>query len=461
MKKVILSIAVFSTTLAFSQKKEIQNAFKAIESGDIAATNAELSKAEVLIGSKSYLVEPSLLEQYYYSKGVSLIKSGKTTEGATWLGKIGDLSKSKIYTGKDADKNKVYFVGKEAADTSGISGLKEEVYASKLSDKLPQIINPILKTAGDEAYKAYQAKDHNKAAERYLEVYNLLKAVGTDDKLYEYYGALNYALADNKSKAIDVYSKLINSGYTGVTTLYKAKNKKTGQEENLDKNTFETFKKLGGAGDYTDFKTEQTPSIEQELYETNAALLIDSEKYDDALVLLDKGVKKFPKSNKLSELQGTAYYKSGKTNEFVNNLKKQLEANPNDKVSWYNLGVLLSKDEAKLNEAEGAFKRALEIDPDYIPAIQGIFYNVYMLGDDGKIIEKAEAARKAKKMDEFNKILQDRRDRFAKGLPYLEKWYSLEPKNPEIVSLLKGVYQTLRKEDKVKEMKAVEDNLKK
>nr|WP_250206662.1 hypothetical protein [Riemerella anatipestifer] len=55
MKKVILSIAVFSTTLAFSQKKEIQNAFKAIESGDIAATNAELSKAEVLIGSKSYL----------------------------------------------------------------------------------------------------------------------------------------------------------------------------------------------------------------------------------------------------------------------------------------------------------------------------------------------------------------------------------------------------------------------
>ncbi|ADQ81487.1 tetratricopeptide repeat protein [Riemerella anatipestifer] len=461
MKKVILSIAVFSTTLAFSQKKEIQNAFKAIESGDIAVTNAELSKAEVLIGSKSYLVEPSLLEQYYYSKGVALIKSGKTTEGATWLGKIGDLSKSKIYTGKDAEKNKVYFVGKEAADTSGISGLKEEVYASKLSDKLPQIINPILKTAGDEAYKAYQAKDHNKAAERYLEVYNLLKAVGTDDKLYEYYGALNYALADNKSKAIDVYSKLINSGYTGVTTLYKAKNKKTGQEENLDKNTFETFKKLGGAGDYTDFKTEQTPSIEQELYETNAALLIDSEKYDDALVLLDKGIKKFPKSNKLSELQGTAYYKSGKTNEFVNNLKKQLEANPNDKVSWYNLGVLLSKDEAKLNEAEGAFKRALEIDPDYIPAIQGIFYNVYMLGDDGKIIEKAEAARKAKKMDEFNKILQDRRDRFAKGLPYLEKWYSLEPKNSEIVSLLKGVYQTLRKEDKVKEMKAVEDSLKK
>ncbi|WPC10714.1 tetratricopeptide repeat protein [Riemerella anatipestifer] len=397
MKKVILSIAVFSTTLAFSQKKEIQNAFKAIESGDIAATNAELSKAEVLIGSKSYLVEPSLLEQYYYSKGVALIKSGKTTEGATWLGKIGDLSKSKIYTGKDADKNKVYFVGKEAAETSGIAGLKEESYVSKLSDKLPQLINPMLKTAGDEAYQAYQAKDHIKAAAKYLEVYNLLKAAGTDDKLYQYYAGLNYALANDKSKAIEVYSDLIKSGYTGVTTIYKAKNKKTGQDENLDKNGFETLKRLGSASDYTDFRTEQTPSIEQELYETNAALLIDSERYTDALNLLEKGIKKFPKSNKLSELQGTAYYKSGKTNEFINNLKNVVASNPNDKVSWYNLGVLLSKDEAKLNEAEGAFKRALEIDPDYVPAIQGIFYNVYMLGDDGKVIEKAEAARKAKK----------------------------------------------------------------
>ncbi|MDY3344059.1 tetratricopeptide repeat protein [Riemerella anatipestifer] len=461
MKKVILSIAVFSTTLAFSQKKEIQNAFKAIESGDIATTNAELSKADVLIGNKLYLVEPSLLEQYYYSKGVSLIKSGKTTEGAAWLGKIGDLGKSKIYTGKDAEKNKVYFVGKEAADASGIAGLKEDSYASKLSDKLPQLINPMLKTAGDEAYRAYQAKDHTKAATKYLEVYNLLKAAGTDDKLYQYYAGLNYALANDKSQAIEVYSDLIKSGYTGVTTVYKAKNKKSGQDETLDKNSFEMMKRLGSASDYTNFRTEQTPSIEQELYETNAALLIDSEKYTDALNLLEKGIKKFPKSSKLSELQGTAYYKSGKTNEFINNLKSVVASNPNDKVSWYNLGVLLSKDEAKLNEAEGAFKRALEIDPDYVPAIQGIFYNIYMLGDDGKVIERAEAARKAKKMDEFNKILQDRRDRFAKGLPYLEKWYSLEPKNPEIVSLLRGVYQTLRKEDKVKEMKAVEDNLNK
>jgi hypothetical protein len=34
--------------------------------------------------------------------------------------------------------------------------------------------------------------------------------------------------------------------------------------------------------------------------------------------------------------------------------------------------------------------------------------------------------------------LSERRERFAKALPFAEKWYALEPKNIEVVSLLKG-----------------------
>lgn len=461
MKKIILSLAVCFATMAVAQKKEIQNAYKAIESGNVANANAEITKAEALINGKTYLLEPSLLEQYYYTKGLALLKSGKTSEGAAILAKISDLGKQKIFIGKDNNKNKVYFVGKELADQSGIAKLKEETYSPKLLGSLGAVINPLLKTTSDQAFQAYSAKQFDKAAEKYLEVYNLLKAAGTDDKLYMYYAGLNYALAEKKDNAIDVYKSLIDSGYTGVTTQYKAKNKKTGQVESLDKNSFEMLKKLGAAADYTDFKTEQTPSVELELYETLAALYIDSERYEEALAILDKGLKKFPKSTKLTESQGTAYYKSGKTAEFTESLRKQVANNPNDKVSWYNLGVLLSKDIDKMAEAEQAFKKSLEVDPNYIPALQGIFYNVYMLGDDGKVIEQAEAARKAKKMDEFNRIIKERRERFAIGLPYLEKWYALDPKNPEVVALLKGVYQTLKKEDKFKEMKAVEETLKK
>ena len=48
MKKIVLSLALVSASFAFAQKKEIQNASKAIEKNDIAAAKAEISKAEGL-----------------------------------------------------------------------------------------------------------------------------------------------------------------------------------------------------------------------------------------------------------------------------------------------------------------------------------------------------------------------------------------------------------------------------
>ncbi len=457
MKKIILSVAVLAFSMTFAQKKEVKNAFSAIESNDVAKANDELGKAEALLGEKLYLLEPEQQEQYYYAKGMALIKAGKTSEGANYLAKIGDLGKQQIFTGRNADKQKVYFVGKAEADKNGAGlDLKATTYAPTTAALVGPAINPILQKANEEAMNAYNAKNYTVSGEKFLLVYNLLKAAGNDDKTFKYYSAISYALGQKNPEAIKVFSELIDEGYTGVKTEYKAKNKKSGAVETFDKNTFTVIK---ASSDYTDFKEETTKSVEHELYETNAALLLDTEKYDEALAVIEKGLKKFPNNNRLSELQGTAYFKSGKTDQFIETLKTQLAKNPNDKVGWYNLGVLASKDPSKLTDAENYFKKALEVDPNYIPALQAMFYNVYM-GDDKKVIDEAEAARKAKKMDVFDKILADRRARFAKGLPYLEKWYSLAPKDLDLVSLLKGVYQTTRNEAKAAEFKALEASLK-
>jgi len=226
MKKVFLSIAMVSMTFAFAQKKEIANAVKAIDAGDTATANAQISAAESAMGGKTYLLEPSVLEQFYYAKGLSLLKSGKTAEGAAYLAKMNDLGKMKIFTGKDASKNKVYYVGKAEADASGIQGLKEESYSPTLVSKLGSTINPVIESANKAAIDAYNAKNYQTAAQKFGEVYNLLKAAGQENKQYLYYSGLNYALADKKSEAIDVYNQLINSGYTGVETTYTAKKQK-------------------------------------------------------------------------------------------------------------------------------------------------------------------------------------------------------------------------------------------
>ena len=92
------------------------------------------------------------------------------------------------------------------------------------------------------------------------------------------------------------------------------------------------------------FKTENTPSVEQELYKKQLALEIENQNYDSALALIEKVWLKFPKSSKLTEQKGTVYVpKSGKMDQFMANLKDQVTKNPNDKVSWYNLGVFQAK----------------------------------------------------------------------------------------------------------------------
>ncbi|MDO5615067.1 MAG: hypothetical protein Q4G16_02675 [Cruoricaptor ignavus] len=459
MKKIILSLAMVSVTLAFAQKKEVSAAVKAIESGDVATANAQITAAEGILGGKTFLLEPSVLEQYYYAKGLGLLKSGKASEGASVLSKITDLGKSKIYTGRDG-KTKVYFVGKEAADASGLQGLKEETYQPALSAKVTEAVNPLIQNANKAAVDAYNAKNYNVAGPKFGEVYNLLKAAGQDNKQYLYYSAITYAMSDNKAKAIDTYNELINSGYTGVETKYLAKNKKSGEVEELDKGSWDLMKKAGASSDYSDFKTETSKSVEQELYETNVGLMIDGEKYDEAIVLAGKGLKKFPKS-KLAELQGLAYYKSGKTDQFMESLKAQVASNPTDKVSWYNLGVLASKDPAKQEEAIGYFQKTLEIDPAYSAAHQNLTYMIMDSENDGKHIEQYQELRKAGKTNEANKIIDARRERFKKALPYAEKWYSIEPENIEVVSLLKGLYQSTRNDAKYQEFKAKEAALEK
>lgn len=197
------------------------------------------------------------------------------------------------------------------------------------------------------------------------------------------------------------------------------------------------------------------------MYETNAQLLLDAERYDEAIELTKKGTQKFPKNAKLTEIQGMVYYKSGKTEQFMASLKDLVAKNPQDKISWYNLGVLASKDPSKKEEAESYFKKTVEIDPNYGPAYQNLTHLLSDLENDGKHIDEYNSLRKAGKAAEANKVIEARRERFRKALPYAEKWYATEPSNADAVSLLKSLYQSTGNEAKFKEFKAKEEVLQK
>jgi len=316
-------------------------------------------------------------------------------------------------------------------------------------------VNAQLQASNKAAMDAYQAKNYAVAAPKFLEVYNLMKTSGQDDKIYMYYAGLSYALANNVDESIKIYTDLVNLGYTGVQTNYTAKAVKTGEVTTLDKNTWELLKK--SSKDYTDFKTEQTKSVEPDLYETLSTLLLNAKKNDEALALIEKGLAKFPNNAKLKEYQGSALYATGNTDKFMTNLKEQLVKNPNDGTNWYNLGVLQSKTPATEADAIASFQKAIELAGTNTTLLNNSYQNlVYTsLGDDAKAVESINALRKSDP-DKATTLIEARKERFNKALPYAEKWHQTNPESLDAITTLREIYGITKNQAKAAEMKAKE-----
>lgn len=319
-----------------------------------------------------------------------------------------------------------------------------------------QDVNAQLQASNKAAFDAYNAKNYAVAAPKFLEMYNLMKTSGQDDKIYMYYSGLSYALANNVDEATKIYTELANSGFTGVQTQYTAKDAKTGEVTALNKAIWEGLKKTG-TKDYTDFKVEQTKSVEPEIYETLSTLLLNAKKNDEALALIEKGLAKFPNNAKLKEYQGSALYATGNTDKFLANLKEQLAKNPNDATNWYNLGVLQAKTPATETDAIASFQKAIELAGTNTALLNNSYQNlVYTaIGDDTKAVEAINAVRKSNP-DQATTLIEARKERFNKALPFAEKWHQTNPESLDAVAILKDIYSITKNQTKMAEMKAKE-----
>lgn len=320
-------------------------------------------------------------------------------------------------------------------------------------------VNAQLQASNKVAFDAYNAKNYTAAAPKFLEVYNLMKTSGQEDKIYMYYAGLSYALANNVDEAIKIYTELVNAGFTGVQTQYTAKETKTGEVTSLNKAIWEGLKKTSSK-DYTDFKIEETKSVEPDLYETLSTLLLNAKKNDEALALIEKGLAKFPNNAKLKEYHGSALYATGNTDKFLTNLKEQLSKNPNDGTNWYNLGVMQAKNTATEADALVSFQKAIDLSANNPTLANNAYQNIVYttIGDDSKAVEAINAVRKSDP-DKATTLIEARKERFNKALPLAEKWYQASPQNMDAVTMLKEIYGITKNIPKMNEMKAKEAEL--
>ncbi|WP_312075965.1 tetratricopeptide repeat protein [Chryseobacterium sp.] len=309
--------------------------------------------------------------------------------------------------------------------------------------------NAKLQAAHKAAVDAFNSKNYAAAAPKFLEVYNIQKANGQNDQTFLYNAGLSYAVSSNIPEATKIYEELINSGYTGVQTTYTAIDKQGQKQSFDDKKMWETMKTK--SKDYTDFKEEKTPSVEPELYETLATLYLNAKENDKAVALIEKGLAKFPNNAKLKDFQGTAFYASGNNDKFAAVIKEQLAKDPNNADNWYNLGVIQSKNPATAADAETAFKKAIELKPDFSNAYMNLVYTI--IGDEDAAVKKINETNRTNKT-EGAKLIEERKARFARALPVAEQWYKALPENIDAVSTLKDVYTITKNTEKAATLKA-------
>lgn len=205
----------------------------------------------------------------------------------------------------------------------------------------------------ENAYKAYNNNDFSKAIELYsslpestdtlLGIAGSYQSLKQEDKALEYY---EKALALNPSNSDIAYS--IGAIYANMENYEKAKSY---FEKSLNLNSSNKMAKEG-LSDMNEI-ISQNSVIE-------AVKLIDAQKYQEALVILNKAILSNPKNPDAYYYKGSVYDAQNNPKLAIESYKKSLEYNKNQDVTYY----LIAIDYENLNspkEALGYYKKFIEV----------------------------------------------------------------------------------------------------
>ncbi|MDO9595455.1 MAG: tetratricopeptide repeat protein [Lutibacter sp.] len=423
-KQLIILSAFFISMTVFAQNDELKNAEKALKANDFATAMSAVNQAEGLIAN----ADQKTKAKFYYLKGLALYQNGNPNAD---MQKVGDAFNELINYENQTNKPK---------------------YSSEVGVLLNKMIVTVAENASNNYNKAIETKedaDYLKAAKEFQQVY----ALSPRDTSYLDNAALVYYFAKDYDSSIKLYEELLALNYTGITTVFVATDKASGEDVVYgDKKSMDLQVKLGLAQNPREEKKE---SRREMIFKNLAQNYSDKGNNEKAMEIIAKGRSEFPKSYSLLIDEANIYYKAGDNAKFKERLEEAIRLNPTEPTLYYNVGVM-NMDQKNIDEAIKNFEKAIELKPDYADAYNNI---------GAAIIEKA-----APIIDEMNKSLADFKkydklqaqqfEIYKQALPYYEKAYGLNPKSINIVQTLMGLYENLDMPVKLKEIKVVYERLK-
>ncbi|MDL2262404.1 tetratricopeptide repeat protein [Bacteroidales bacterium OttesenSCG-928-I21] len=169
------------------------------------------------------------------------------------------------------------------------------------------------------------------------------------------------------------------------------------------------------------------------------------------LKTLEKGIEKHPNDNYPLVIEMFNYYVNiNEAEKAFNYINLAIEKNPNDPQFYVIKGSLLEEMKQK-KEAQVEYEKAIELSPDNFDA--NLNLGAFYFNSAVDTIEWAEVnvpINEFAKMDEY-KVLANKL--FESALPYLEKAYTIQPKNINVLNTLRTIYYRLGRTEEFTKIK--------
>ncbi|NPA42489.1 MAG: tetratricopeptide repeat protein [Chlorobi bacterium] len=424
MKKalfILMTLLVgFSVT---AQKKEVKAAEKALKAGDLKTALAKIDEACKLKDN----ADAKTKARIYYTK-------------------------AKIYT--ELAKNDPSYYEKAVNMYEKLIAFEKENGLKKYTPQARQELMAISQQLVQLADKAHRQKDYVTAAK----YYDLYVRINPDDD-GKYILAIIQSFAGEDllkkgkekearemfEKAYANYRELYDKNYTGVRTRYLLTNKETGEEIELSNE--QQWKILQKDPKFINPRKEKTENKRPELIANMLYVLSKMGRDEEAYQLIQKAKAEQPNNVDLLIAEANYYQKKGDTKKFAEAMAKAVELDPQPDYA-YNaaIGYLNLKDYEK---ARKYFNKTIQIDPNYKNAYFGLAL-VELAGEEELIKELDANLYNDRK---YRELKAKQHEMYRRAIPYLEKYYQLDPNDKEAVRMLKLMYLELEMMDKANEMK--------
>lgn len=413
MKKLLLAaITLFTTSVViFAQDEDAEKALK-------TATKAY----------SSYGLDPSnnkpKLEEAKKAIDIACEKAPTNATSKAWI------TKGQIYADfANADEIAIQLKKAEkpqypdAPLTAFLAFKKGHELAQKKwekSDAIKGILDLLnkLRNAGADRYAEKKYKVAYETFNAVSDANALLKAAGEKDILqdnevntYVYYAALSAQQGEMNSEAEGLYKKLIDAK----------------------------------------FELKEAPGS---LYSGLYNVLTAQKKEDEAVKVLEEGVKKYPNDTELLFTQINYYLKNGNLPELINKLKSAIEKEPKNAGLYSTLGSVYdnlgqieakngnaAKSEENYKNAQSYYDQSIAIDPknfDAVYSLGAMFYNkAASLTTELNKLQDDYSDAGTKKYDALKKQMEDY---FGQALPYFQKAEALNPNDRNTLTAIREIY---------------------